>query len=182
MDAEKRAWIWAGIAVAAGVGLVALLDEAPRPSTRRVLLAGDSLAEGLRVPMKTLAESSGMLFRSASTRSASACPEALTAAMKQFRPDLVLICVGADKALLAEPPLVAELCRIAMADGAHVVWVGAPGADPAALAMIRKAAPSIFPTEALDLPRGPDAFHPTAKGYAGWAGAIWRWLGRPEAA
>jgi lysophospholipase L1-like esterase len=33
-----------------------------------------------------------------------------------------------------------------------------------------------FPSDQLAIPRGPDGIHPTARGYAGWAGAIWQWL------
>ncbi len=33
-----------------------------------------------------------------------------------------------------------------------------------------------FHSEKLEMPRGPDNLHPTARGYAGWAGAIWHWL------
>ena len=33
-----------------------------------------------------------------------------------------------------------------------------------------------FHSEKLEIPRGPDGIHSTPRGYAGWAGAIWRWL------
>jgi len=40
---------------------------------------------------------------------------------------------------------------------------------------------AFFPTQSLDapvetLPRGPDGIHPTPRGYAAWAGALWQWL------
>jgi len=33
-----------------------------------------------------------------------------------------------------------------------------------------------FPSQRLTIPRGADQLHPTARGYAAWAGAIWQWL------
>lgn len=73
-----------------------------------------------------------------------------------------------------------------------IVWLSPPTLPPAAVSLpsvmrliesehqiaLPKIKPrvSFFPTQSLDLPRGPDGIHPTPRGYAAWAGAIWRWL------
>jgi lysophospholipase L1-like esterase len=70
--------------------------------------------------------------------------------------------------------------------GAEVIWIGPPRLppkslvgspiDPAFLDELANAAPNYFHSEQLDIPKGPDGIHPTASGYAGWAGALWNWL------
>jgi lysophospholipase L1-like esterase len=69
----------------------------------------------------------------------------------------------------------------------NVVWIGPPTLpnppNPGMAKMIQDAAGSAlsprfyyFHSEKLSMPRGPDNLHPTARGYAGWAGAVWHWL------
>ena len=59
------------------------------------------------------------------------------------------------------------------------VWV-MPPKDRGSAAELRAAlgrfGAECFPSDELVLPRGQDGVLPTAIGYAGWAGAIWRWL------
>ena len=42
--------------------------------------------------------------------------------------------------------------------------------------LIQSKVPFYFQSTELDIPRSPDGLHPNAAGYAGWSGAIWRWL------
>ena len=69
----------------------------------------------------------------------------------------------------------------------HIAWIGPPTLNnppsPGISKMIQDSAGSAlapryyyFHSERLSLPRGPDGLHPTARGYAGWAGAVWHWL------
>lgn len=84
MDADKRTWIYAGLALVAGVGLVSIMakksEEAPSPGIApkktgpiltpkgvlvggdRVFLFGDSLAQGLTKPLEQLASDMGVKF------------------------------------------------------------------------------------------------------------------------
>lgn len=73
-----------------------------------------------------------------------------------------------------------------------IVWISPPTLPPAAVSLpsvmnliesehqiaFPKIKPRVafFPTQSLDLPRGPDGIHPVARGYALWAGKIWQWL------
>jgi lysophospholipase L1-like esterase len=71
------------------------------------------------------------------------------------------------------------------AAGAEIIWIGPPtlpaiysgrAPDLAFVNQLRQAAPNYFDSAELSIPRGPDGLHPTAAGYAGWAGAVWSWL------
>jgi hypothetical protein len=64
---------------------------------------------------------------------------------------------------------------IASTNGSTVAWLGPPGQS--VLTYGGKLGPhQLFAADDLDIQLGPDESHPTAVGYAGWAGAIWAWL------
>lgn len=102
-----------------------------------------------------------------------------------FAPTLILVSLGtndealgdgaADRQAEALETLLGKLLHT----GAEVVWIGPPALPfprHGVSDMIREEAPFYFASETLDIPRSPDGLHPNAVGYAGWAGAIWRWL------
>ena len=69
--------------------------------------------------------------------------------------------------------------------GSEIIWVGPPtlpapynGMQPNTefLDALRLAAPHYFDSADYDIPRGPDGLHPSASGFAGWAGQIWAYL------
>jgi lysophospholipase L1-like esterase len=127
----------------------------------------------------------------------------LAAALAAFQPTIVLISLGTNDAyMLPQPgedigarqaPYAAEL--LTMIEGVSpraIAWI-APPTLPAAAASLQsvrrlidsehaitlprvKPRVSLFPSQNLTLPRGPDGIHPVARGYAAWAGAIWQWL------
>lgn len=192
MDSHKRVWIWGGLALAAGVGFVMAKahEETFGPGTQRVLLIGDELALGLSTPLRTLVEAAGMSFfvdgRDRTTISDWATGAWLSDDLELYRPTVVVVSLGMADMLLADPaaeaPSVVELLHLAASKGAAVLWVLPPSLpfDAPAVRKMVASATLPFPSEALTIPRGPDQVHPTGKGYAGWAGAIWRWLGEPS--
>lgn len=167
-------------------------EETFGPGTQRVLLIGDDLAEGLATPLKTLVEAAGMSFfldgRKATTISDWSDGAWLVDDLALYRPTVVIVSLGMADMLLASPaeeaPEVVALLHLAASGGASVLWVPPPVLpfDAAAVRQMIASATLPFPSEALTIPRGPDLVHPTGKGYAGWAGAIWRWLGEPVSA
>lgn len=69
--------------------------------------------------------------------------------------------------------------------GSEIVWIGPPslpsphmGRAPNAefLSALAEHAPHYFDSAAYEIPRGPDKLHPSASGFAGWAGQIWSYL------
>lgn len=218
MDSTKRRWIYAGLVLVAGVGLVTAVQasvqaegppEPPAPpgpppapvperpaqlgrgllrSGARVLLVGDSLAQGLSVSMAKLAKDASVPFLGhgiVSTRiNQWCCQPWLAADVLAAKPTLVLVSLGTNDAALADPTVeraqLQKLLAALVATGAKVVWIAPPKvklpSESVVREMIRATGLDVFPSDALAIPRGPDGLHPTAAGYAGWAGAIWRWL------
>ncbi len=200
MNNEKRSWLYAGIAVAAGVGLVTMTtsevgalgadDDGCRRlrclKDKRVLLLGDAMGDGLALPLKKLAEGS-------KTDLVSACRSGVNVAdwpalldkeglLAKVKPTLVLVAIGpADlrkKDTSIDADAMARLTKKLRDAGAVVIWVGPPKM-PVEDWRIRESIRAIggmYPSEALTIARGPDGLRPTAAGFAGWAGALWRWI------
>lgn len=189
MDSDKRAWIWGGLALAAGIGVVMAKAETFGGGRQKVLLIGDDLALGLATPLKTLVEAAGMGFfvdgKKATTITDWALGSWLESDLEERRPTLVVVSLGMADMLLSTPadeaPEVVALLHLAASTGAAVLWVPPPllPYDVPVVRQMIAAATLPFPSDALDIPRGPDEIFPTARGYAGWAGAVWRWLGAP---
>lgn len=190
--ASTRLLVYAGLAVGAGAAAIALVSGPPkiRPGMR-VFLLGDSLAVGLGRPMSLLARDGKVGFDSMAKEGTRidqwAKNEALFQKLTAFRPDLILVSLGTNDEYLQldagarqAAPLSELLTRLRAK--APVVWIGPPTLPKqgtnGATALIRRNVPSshYFPSQNLTIPRSPDKLHPTAGGYAGWAGAIWKWL------
>jgi lysophospholipase L1-like esterase len=123
--------------------------------------------------------------------------------LESFQPDLILVSLGTNDSFMQGAGIVekqqAQLEKLLALltqwprskdyglGPEHLVWIGPPTLpkppSPGISKMIQDAAGSAlsprffyFHSEKLEMPRGPDSLHPTARGYAGWAGAIWHWL------
>jgi len=198
VDSNKRLWIYAGLALAAGVGLVSSSSspgptQAPKPLRKlgpgeRILLLGDSIAQGLAVPMKQLAISGGVAFASdgrVGTRiSQWASQPWLTQDAKAFLPTLVLLSIGTNDMLLPDPSTemsaLAKLVSDMKQGSSQVVLIAPPTMkfpDRGVRSMLQSTGLPIFPSDSLSIPRAPDGIHPTPAGYAGMAAQIWKWLG-----
>lgn len=191
----NKAWIYAGLAVGAGtaaVGLVKLLSG-PRlhPGRSRLLLVGDSLAVGLAPHLKALSAEAGIAFDSLAKEGTRidqwANSQKLQEKLRSFQPTLVLVSLGTNDEYLSagaperQAPYLQALLRNIRALAPEVAWIGPPTLPKATngvVEMIRSGVPDshYYPSENLDIARGPDAIHPTARGYAAWAGSLWRWL------
>jgi hypothetical protein len=201
MESQRLVWIYAGVALVAGVGLASAMAPsdamAGGPACRRVrcltkprvLLLGDSFALGLAVPMaKMAAEDKVPFFTAAKAGTTVAHWAPLVAAGLEklsagVAPTMVLVSLGTNDMKapgpLRERPVLAKMVHDVERSGAVLVWVAPPSLpfpDKGFRSMIADTSAEIYPSEALVLQRGPDGVHPTATGYAGWAGAIWRWL------
>jgi hypothetical protein len=70
----------------------------------------------------------------------------------------------------------------AMADAVsvRVLWIAPPGALPDAVREVQQNVVSprhrLLTNDGLRIHLGPDGTRPTALGYAGWAGAVWKQL------
>jgi lysophospholipase L1-like esterase len=174
----SRAWIYAGLLVAAGVGLAsASKAPAPRavPGKARILLIGDSLSVGLKTPMALLAKETNIPFAHCGAQGytinrfvgngtmASCVAQQLTS----LKPTHVLILLGTnDEAMSASmAPQQLEAARSLVAtcqsglrkmfDDAH--W---------------------FESSSIGLPTADSIGHMTPVNYCKWSGSIWNWLTR----
>lgn len=200
---RHRAWILAGIALAAGVGMATLLGP-PRVRLKdgsRILLIGDSIAQGLDPHLRALAKEA-KLFYGSSFKVGSKIPhwtgEPLLAAVEAANPTVVLVALGTNDIYGKAPePELFERARALLTlletltrpdcygMGPDVFWVGPhlpdlpgnPGAPIAeALSGYRAGcdgAAEYFDSTALDLLMA-DHIHPTASGFAAWAGSMWK--------
>jgi len=184
------------LALATGYGVVRLI-EGPQLKfgTSRVLLVGDSLAVGLGPYLRELSGPRRVAFDSTAAVGTRIDQWSSNAALRgkiaSFQPTLVLVSLGTNDAYMMGGVVTAEQQRARLRDlvamikasGADYVWIGPPALpaakNPFVLAMLRDEVPSsrYYHSERLTLPRGPDGLHPTIKGYAGWAGALWTHLG-----
>jgi hypothetical protein len=167
MRAAKRQWIYAGLAVPAGVALVrrsALGQSAAPPGF--VLLVGDERALAIAAPLEDLTSASptqlAVRVRPGSSASDWAVDGSFTDDLRRMRPDVVLFALPVD-----DPRSVAALVARARRGGAAPWWLPPPGrtvlgafALPAPLWVVSSSRPMSVGT------------------YAAWAGAIWRSLGR----
>jgi len=190
-----RRWLLGGVLVAGGIGLARALKARPKlDENSRVLVIGDSLARGMTPHFHTLAEEAELPLLSIAQTGTRVdqwadSPE-LAEALIGFDPSHVFISLGTNDAYTNfSPEEVAEdvraLVEMIEETDAHVIWIGAPALPPSSggmplhpdtLEAIREEAPNYYDSTSLDIPRGPDLLHPTAAGYAGWAGALWNWL------
>lgn len=181
VDSKKRLWIYSGMGLTSGVGLVS--TGQPTPSTNRlrrgfrVLLIGDALAQGLSTPLKQLAQADGVLFAS-DTRPGAALSEWskqpwLRLDLSKLKPNNV-IAVGAGEPLRGWPQALLDVVR---SFGASLTWISPPRvSDPALTAHVLSIGVPVFHSETLGLPRNPHGVFPTPAEYAGWSALVWRWL------
>lgn len=163
----------------------------------KVLLVGDSLAQGLGPVLARAAKNDQVAFSSLALQSTRipywSRSEQLAAKLSEYRPTLVLISLGTNDAGLANPETeMAELdllIRNASRGGDAVVgWIYPPDLPTLPrVAMVRamldasKAATETsmlrFDSTKLKIPRIQDQVHPTESGYKLWGDAIWAFLG-----
>jgi lysophospholipase L1-like esterase len=195
MRPSSKQWLYAGLALVAGVGVVRLMSGPRIKKGLRVLLIGDSLAVGTAPHYGALAKEAGVNFRSLAivgTRIDQWANSAdLAKAIQEFNPQLVLISLGTNDAFMRGDVIAKQHAAldklIALLGDRDIVWIGPPTLPnpptPGMVTMIQEAAGSTlapryhyFHSERLSIPRGPDGIHPTVRGYAGWAGAVWHGL------
>lgn len=177
----KRGWVYAGLGYPEGVVLARRASDTPRltPGSSFVMV-GDEHASSLAQYLGRLANDSKVNLRYEWQRA--------QPFENWFTPD------RAEKLLVRQPTLALFVFNSKSADPAEiqprlkelkrylgatpVCWVLPPTVDPGALALaLATGAEGIpaFHSESLELHRSPTG-SPSARGYAGWAGAVWGWI------
>lgn len=179
---HKRDWVYGGLAHPPGVVLGQASTSKRLPPGSSLVVAGDQHAWGLSPFLEQLAEDGSVSYRSDAGQD-EVCLEQWVGklvALGEAKPTMVLVSV-APCDVDAATAIVTELRDAAAAlraTGTTVVWVRPP--EEAQSAVMRKlladAKIPSFHSEAIDVHRA-ETGSPSARGYAGWAGAIWRWIG-----
>lgn len=172
-------------------------SHAPEPVRKKlvagmkILLIGDSLAQGLGPLLKKHAEAEGMSFRSMAKESTRidqwATNPAVDAMLAEYQPDVVFVSLGTNDeymggaAVKQQTPYLEKLLGKLGADGRRVVWIGPPSLPKPTngiVPLISSRVPSgeYYHSDTLTLPRISDKIHPTSAGYVLWADAFWQWL------
>ena len=179
------------LAAVTGLTMAGKTAEATKGDKKpeRVLLLGDSFANGLTAPMRSAATAAGWDFRVLAKDGTRidhwAQSEGLTKLLTEYQPTLVFVVLGTNDEYMG-PGVVdsrreamhALLSKITVAPGfREVVWVGPPTIprpSNGVTDMLKDALePAYFDSRALEIPRAGDGLHPTGAGYKKWAEAIW---------
>lgn len=194
MDSKKRLWIYAGLTLTAGVGLVSLIvpptalvhvgSEKPVRGTS-IMLLGDSIAQGLAVPLRALVVAEGGTLPSL-TRVGSRLDQwakDIQTVLAGKTPSVVLLSLGTNDmkrtSISSVPAEVQTILAAVRAVGAEPVWIlppTMPFPDPGIRAALEASGARVFHSEVITIPRATDRIHPTPAGYAGFAANIWQWL------
>jgi len=185
VQTQKRSWIYSGLAHPRGVVLAR--SERPRRRLRSgssLLLCGDEHAWGLRPFLGHLCRDGGVSFSARAHRCTLedwADSAGLRAAVAEFEPTVVVMSLGLCGAPSEKTAAtVRDIAAAARSSRGTLVWLRPPERSAAGAGLRQQldhAKVPSFHSDALELPRGPDGKLPTARGYAGWAGALWRWIG-----
>lgn len=173
---------------------VAASPAPPLPAGTTVLHVGDSFAGALGVELNRRLRAAGihaiLEYQTATYIPTWASGKDLEKFLDHYRPDLVLVTLGANELEITDPESRAPTVRrlVAHLGGRPCVWVGPslwPGARPELLAVIRA---NVAPCAYLDseaivpgLPRARDHIHPSTPARAVWADAVVDWLTRHRA-
>lgn len=198
---ESRSWLYLLGAAALGAAILGSIPVLHGRGVKigqgdRVLLIGDSLAQGMTAPFGAMASDVGVQFYGdgrVSTRLDQWLNNGWAEeVISQFQPTVVIVSIGTNDSgavgLLPEFASRAQaLVALARSHGASVLWVeplNLPSQFDLATVTsgIRSSgADATFASSALDIPRGPDNIHPTMAGYAAWAAAVWQSANPPAA-
>jgi lysophospholipase L1-like esterase len=181
-------WIFAGLAVAAGYGLVRALRCEPviRPGDS-LFLFGDSLAVGLDPFFRKLAAENRNVYASSSKGGTMMRywlqNSVFKANLQQAKPNVVLVSLGTNDTysnLTAEQLRQDAEAILQLAQGSEkrkVLWILPPRLprEDRASPAIRDTGVDAYESSRLEIPMGGDAIHPTSSGYAMWAAMVWRY-------
>jgi hypothetical protein len=154
----------------------------------RILLVGDSLAQGLGPPLKQLAIDNGFAFQVDGRQGTRIVDWATQPWLQQdlttFKPTLVLVSLGTNDMRLKDPSTekTSLMKLVQKLQGVRTLLLAPPTMpfpDSGVRPMLSATGLPLFHSETLTIPRSTDGIHPTVVGYAGWAGVLWSRL-RPQ--
>jgi lysophospholipase L1-like esterase len=152
---------------------------------KKVLLVGDSMAEGVGPWLQKKVEEAGGRFINGQERSSTIVwwqgSGKLRQMMALHTPDVVFIALGSNEIFLEQPHLRAPLIKQMVEElGTRPgYWIGPPSWKPDS-GLVRVIEENFQPghfynSNDLKVPRAADGKHPTAQGYRTWTDLVWNW-------
>jgi hypothetical protein len=176
---------WTGPAIPV-VGNLARPKAKPGTKTRKILLAGDSMGDGLFAALRKVRKANGFEIKYApwygSTSAQWAAEDRLSAAIADYQPDLVIFTLGANELFTpVGPKRVAQVQAVLRQFGqTEFVWVGPPnwkkdwGTDSMFHAQVGRV--RYFVSSQVAFERRQDGAHPTAAASEQWARLLVDWV------
>lgn len=163
--------------------LVVETDTMPK----RLLFIGDSMLEGLSPRLAAYAQANGHTLYTviwySSTSKIWSDSRKLTAYIKQFHPDYIFICLGANELFVRDIISKRDICvkdLIKEIGAIPYVWIGPPNwKDDTGINRLIAAnagAGHYFKSDGMEFERMKDGAHPTRKSAALWMDSVVRWM------
>ncbi|MCA1558051.1 MAG: SGNH/GDSL hydrolase family protein, partial [Acidobacteria bacterium] len=152
---------------------------------KRVLLIGDSMAEGIGWYLRGKVEQAGGQYIGepwcSSTTYSWYDTGRFDQMLERHRPDIVFIALGSNeifnKQAEQSAPIIREMVRKLGDKPAY--WIGPPSwkPDKGIVSVIENnfQPGHFYNSNDLQVPRGPDKAHPTRRGYETWTELVWTW-------
>lgn len=153
----------------------------------RILLIGDSHAEGFGPLMQRTAERAGYEWTTVAVRGSRVVhwPAVLRNLLARTRPSLVIVSLGTNDAAVGDASnidrRIAEVQAAANNADAVLVWVSPPTLPiryPVrhVVHAAVMASPLAFDSTKIVIARQNDGIHATPEGYAFWGASVWTWM------
>jgi hypothetical protein len=153
----------------------------------RILLIGDSHAEGFGPHLQRIAERAGYEWTTVAVRGSRVVhwPAVLRNLLARTKPSLVLVSLGTNDAVVGDAAnidaRISELQAAANHADAVLVWISPPTLPvryPVRHAVQRAVmlSPIAFDSTRIVIARQNDGIHATPEGYAFWGASLWTWM------
>lgn len=174
---SKRDWVYSGLSHPAGVALARSHDRRRLSPGSKILVVGDEHAAAIGQFLGKLALDARMNLRFEWERGQLFERWAIASRLERsmtYRPDVVLVAMPTN--VVDPSDLVDRLKSVKKACSTASVAYVLPLERNDTLSLALPAADiDAFHTDEIEIHRSPTG-SPSAKGYAGWAGAIWGWI------
>lgn len=154
-------------------------------SAQRVLLIGDSMADGLRFPLGNFSKKNGHQFTSVAKTSSSIIAwqgGRLKSLIEEVKPTYIMISLGSNELFTRQLEVYRKFVKniVDQVGDINFIWIGPPNwrEDNGLTDVLVEGVGEgrFFPSKDLVLKRAGDGIHPRWKEYETWAVAISEWI------
>ncbi len=156
---------------------------------QHILFIGDSMAQGLEIPLKKYADFNQHQLTTLAKQSAtiiswvgSDSTGRLRKAIEEVKPSYIMICLGANELMTTGLEAYQKYLEniLKQVGNTKIIWIGPPNwkKDNGLTDLIANTLGKgrYFSSKDLSLPRAGDRIHPTYQGYFAWADTLAMWI------